>query len=99
MWLVVGGAGRVAPDVARVHLQHLCRLLHEVVAGDARGRAQQRLPGLVLVDDHVAGGEAAPAPITLCSDDLSWMLPVAGQSACCQSAERGQHTGMSRGDP
>lgn len=69
--VVVGGAGGIAFHVAWVQLQDLGWLLHEVVAGDSRGRAQQLLPGLVLIDDDIAGGVTAPpsATVTLRRDD------------------------------
>ncbi|TNN75625.1 hypothetical protein EYF80_014175 [Liparis tanakae] len=86
MWLVLSGAGCVAFDVAWVKLKDLSWLLHEVMTWDPCGRAQQLLPGLVLIDYHIAGGVTAPSSITLCSDDpgsLDWMygaygLPVQG---------------------
>lgn len=66
---MVGGAGWIPSDVAWVQLQDFCGLLHHVMTRDPCGRAQQLLSGLMLVDDHVAGGVAAASSVTLSGDD------------------------------
>lgn len=71
MRLVVSSTGDVALDVARVQLQDLSGLFHEVMAWDPSGRAQQLFPGLMLVDDHIAGGVATPSSVTLRCDEPS----------------------------
>lgn len=71
VWWVVARAGCVAFDVAWVQLQDLCWLLHEVMAWDPSGWAQQLLPRLVLIDDHIACGVTTSSCITLCSNDSS----------------------------